>query len=168
MDVFFLEYIEVYRCPLCGKVSKNIIKNCPFPKFILALGEEGVTEEIRKVAGRKKTAQFIEMAKDSIGVNHVEESARLKLRLMLGTGAFEETDAGTGKGYGKCTEQDRLWEFLLSIKGIGVVKSEYNVVVDSSGKNKSGMKISKRGRKNLRDVLYQIALTMVVTNDELK
>ena len=44
----------------------------------------------------------------------------------------------------------------------------YNLVEDSSGKNKSGTKISKRGRKNLRCVLYQMAITMVATNDEMK
>ena len=82
-------------------------------------------------------------------------------------------------------------KFLLSIKGIGVVTlaaclgelgdptrfdnprqmsrmAGYNLVEDSSGKNKSRTKISKRGRKNLRSVLYQMALTMVATNDEMK
>ena len=82
-------------------------------------------------------------------------------------------------------------EFLLTIKGIGIVTlaaclgelgdptrfdnprqmsrmAGYNLVEDSSGKNKSGTKISKRGRKNLRSVLYQMALTMVATNDEMK
>ena len=44
----------------------------------------------------------------------------------------------------------------------------YNLVEDSSGKNKSGTKISKRGRKNLRNVLYQMALSMVATNEEMK
>ena len=44
----------------------------------------------------------------------------------------------------------------------------YNFVEDSSGKNKSRTEISKRGRKNLRSVLYQMALTMVATNDEIK
>lgn len=44
----------------------------------------------------------------------------------------------------------------------------YNLVEDSSGKNISGTKISKRGRKNLRSVLYQMALTMVATNEEMK
>ena len=46
--------------------------------------------------------------------------------------------------------------------------SGYNLVEDSSGKNKSGTKISKRGRKNLKSVLYQMALTMAATNDEMK
>lgn len=82
-------------------------------------------------------------------------------------------------------------KYLLSIKGIGVVSlatclgelgdpnrfdnprqmsrmAGYNLIEDSSGINKSGTKISKRGRKNLRGILYQIALTMVATNPEMK
>lgn len=74
-------------------------------------------------------------------------------------------------------------EYLLSIKGIGVVTlavclgelgdsakfdnprqmsrmTGYNLAEDSSGKNRSGTKISKRWRKNLRSALYQMALTM--------
>ena len=37
----------------------------------------------------------------------------------------------------------------------------YNLIEDSSGKNKTGTKISKRGRKNLRSELYRMALLMV-------
>ena len=44
----------------------------------------------------------------------------------------------------------------------------YNLVEDSSGKNISGTSISKRGRKNLRTVLYQMARTMVSVNTEMK
>ena len=168
MDEYFPEYGEVFKCPLSGKASRHILKTCPFPKFILELGEDGVTDEIKKAVkktvGRKKAAQLIETAKESIGVDYGEEAA------------LQKTDyAG----------------FLLSIKGIGVVTlaaclgelgnparfenprqmsrmAGYNLVEDSSGKNKSGTKISKRGRKNLRSVLYQMALIMVATNDEMK
>ena len=44
----------------------------------------------------------------------------------------------------------------------------YNLIENSSGENKSGTSISKRGRKNLRCVLYQISLTMVATNPEMR
>jgi len=44
----------------------------------------------------------------------------------------------------------------------------YNLVEDSSGKNKSGTVISKRGRAQLRSLLYQMALTMVAVNPEMK
>lgn len=44
----------------------------------------------------------------------------------------------------------------------------YNLVEDSSGKSKSGTCISKRGRKQLRSILYQMAFTMVHGNLEIK
>ena len=82
-------------------------------------------------------------------------------------------------------------EQLLGIKGIGVITAAsflgevrdplrfqnarqianyagYNLVEDSSGKSKSGTCISKRGRKQLRSVLYQMAFTMVGKNTEMK
>ena len=88
-------------------------------------------------------------------------------------------------------EKTGLSEYLLSIPGSGVVSmasvlgemgdplrfdnprqmsrmAGYNLVEDSSGKNKSGTCISKRGRKNLRCVLYKMALTMVAVNPEMK
>ena len=196
MDEYFPEYVEVFRCPLSGKASRHLLKVCPFPKFILELGEDGVTEEIKKAVkrtvGRKKAIQMVEAAKESIGVDYGEEAARLKLRLMLEE--LELLEKQTEELEGKMSDalhQTDYADFLLSIKGIGVVTlaacmgelgdpsrfenprqmsrmAGYNLVEDSSGKNKSGTKISKRGRKNLRSVLYQMALTMVATNDEMK
>ena len=196
MDEYFPEYEEVFKCPLSGKASRHILKTCPFPKFILELGEDGVTEEIKKAVkktvGRKKAAQLIETAKESIGVDYGEEAAGLKLRLMLEELELLEKQTEELEGQmADALHQTDYADFLLSIKGIGIVTlaaclgelgdptrfedsrqmsrmAGYNLVEDSSGKNKSGTKISKRGRKNLRCVLYQMALTMVATNDEMK
>jgi len=44
----------------------------------------------------------------------------------------------------------------------------YNLVEDSSGKSKSGTVISKRGRKNSRNILYQMAMVIVAVNNEMK
>ena len=196
MDEFFPEYAEVFKCPLSGKASRQILKSCPFPKFILALGEDGVTEEIRKAvkktAGKKKAVQLVEAAKESVGVDYGEEAARLKLRLMLEElELLEKQTEELERAMEAALQATDYAEFLLGIKGIGVVTlaaclgelgdptrfdnprqmsrmAGYNLVEDSSGKNKSGTKISKRGRKNLRSVLYQMALTMAATNEEMK
>ena len=196
MDEYFPEYEEVFKCPLSGKASRHILKTCPFPKFILEPGEDGVTDEIKKAVkktvGRKKAAQLIETAKESIGVDYGEEAAGLKLRLMLEELELLEKQTEELEGQmADALHQTDYADFLLSIKGIGIVTlaaclgelgdptrfedsrqmsrmAGYNLVEDSSGKNKSGTKISKRGRKNLRCVLYQMALTMVATNDEMK
>lgn len=71
MDEYFPEYGEVFKCPLSGKASRHILKTCPFPKFILELGEDGVTDEIKrsvkKTVGRKKAAQLIETQRNPSG-----------------------------------------------------------------------------------------------------
>lgn len=196
LDEFFPEYIEVFKCPLKGKASRHILKVCPFPKFIMELGEDGVTAEIKKAVkktvGRKKAQQLITVAEESIGVDYGEEAARLKLRLLIDELELLEQQAEEiEKQMSNALSKTDYAGFLLTIKGIGVVTlaaclgelgdptrfenprqmcrlAGYNLVEDSSGKNKSGTKISKRGRKNLRCVLYQMSLTMVATNDEMK
>ena len=44
----------------------------------------------------------------------------------------------------------------------------YNLVENSSGLHKSKTSISKRGRKNLRSILYKMALVLVCKNKEMK
>ena len=147
---------------------------------------------VKKTVGRKKAGQLVETAKGYIGVDYGEESVRVKLRLMLEELELPKKQTEEQEGQMETALQKTDYaEYLLSIKGIGVVMlaaclgelgdptrfdsprqmsrmAGYNLVEDSSGKNKSGTKISKRGRKNLRSVLYQMALTMVATNDEMK
>lgn len=196
LDEFFPEYVDVFKNPLKGKASRHILKTCPFPKFITELGEDGVTKEIKmavkKTVGRKKARQLVEAAQESIGVDYGEEAARLKLSLLIDELELLEQQTEELEKQMSCALSETDYaEFLLTIKGIGIVTlaaclgelgdptrfdnprqmsrmAGYNLVEDSSGKNKSGTKISKRGRKNLRSVLYQMALTMVATNEEMK
>ncbi len=110
----------------------------------------------------------------------IEELELLTKQLEQIKNAMEIALANTG-----------LKELILSISGVGVVTvasflgeigdllrfehprqinkiAGYNLVEDSSGNNKSKTSISKRGRKNLRNVLYQMARTMVAKNNEMK
>lgn len=196
IDEYFPEIVTVFKEPLKGKTSMQILKSCPFPALILELGVDGVLAEIRKAVtktvGRKKAEQLVETAKTSIGVSYGIASAKLKLELMIAElellnrqliqieGAMDQALAVTG-----------FKEIILSIPGIGVVTAAsflgeigdpmrfesprqiskmagYNLIEDSSGKSKSGTIISKRGRKNLRNILYQMAISMVLVNSEMK
>ena len=196
MDEYFPEIVTVFKKPLKGKASMQILKSCPFPSLILELGVDGVLAEIKKAVkktvGRKKAEQLVETAKTSIGVSYGIASAKLKLELMIEElellnrqlvqieEAMDQALADTG-----------FRETILGIPGIGVVTAAsflgeigdpmrfdhprqiskmagYNLVEDSSGKSKSGTVISKRGRKNLRNILYQMAMTMVAINPEMK
>ncbi|HBK69390.1 MAG TPA: IS110 family transposase [Firmicutes bacterium] len=196
MDEYFPEIVTVFKKPLKGKASMQILKSCPFPSLILELGVDGVLAEIKKAVkktvGRKKAEQLVETAKTSIGVTYGIASAKLKLELMI-----EELELLTKQLAQIETSMELVLadtgfgEIILGIPGMGVVTAAsflgeigdpmrfdnprqisrmagYNLVEDSSGKNKSGTAISKRGRKNLRSVLYQIAITMVAVNDEMK
>ncbi len=196
LDEYFPEFVAVFKCPFKGKASMQIMKTCPFPPLILELGVDGVLAEIKKVVkktvGLKKARQLVETAKESVGVNYGITSAKLKLELMI-----EELELLTRqlerieRAMEKALADTGMKETILSIPGIGTVTAAsfigeigdplrfnhprqiskmagYNLVEDSSGKNQSGTSISKRGRKNLRNVLYQMAMTMVAVNTEMK
>jgi transposase len=196
LDEYFPELTEVFKYPLKGKASRQVLKICPFPSLILSLGEAGVLSEIKKAVkrsvGLKKVRELLRAASESVGVDYgiesshqrlqglVEELEMIERRLAAIESSMEEQLAATGYS-----------ESLLSIKGIGVVTAAeflgevgdplrfddwrqianyegYNLVEDSSGKNKSGTVISKRGRSQLRSILYQMAFTMVGHNAEMK
>ena len=196
LDEYFPEIETVFKSPLTGKASLQILKSCPFPALILKMSVDEIVDELRKAVkktvGRKKAQQLHDAAKTSIGVGYGIESAKLKIGLMveeleLLTNQLERLEvelkkALTATGYAA---------IILRVPGIGVVTAAsflgeignpmrfanprqisrmagYNLVEDSSGKNKSGTVISKRGRRNLRSVLYQMAFTLVAVNKEMK
>jgi len=196
LDEYFPEIWTVFKNPFKGKASRQILRTCPFPAYILAMGEIGVLAEVKKAVkktvGIKKVCQLIAAAQSSIGVDYGLESSKFRFNLLLDElemiekqlteieSAMERTLSSTGYA-----------EQILSVNGIGVVMAAsflgevgdplrfqsarqianyagYNLTEDSSGKNKSGTCISKRGRSQLRSILYQMAFTMVGKNDEMK
>jgi transposase len=196
LDEYFPEIWEVFANPLTGKASRQVLKSCPFPSLIIAMGEIGVMREIKKAVkksvGIKKVRELIETARTSVGVTYGLESARLRLEQLL-----DELEMVEKQLFGIETSMEQKLsatgyaERLLSIKGIGVVTAAsflgevgdplrfrdarqianyagYNLVEDSSGKSKSGTCISKRGRSQLRSLLYKMAFTMVGQNAEMK
>ena len=196
MDEYFPEIKTVFKNPLKGKASLQILKSCPFPSLIIELGVDGVLAEIKKAVkktvGRKKAEELIEAAKNSIGVGYGLLSAKLRLGLIIEelellTIQLDLIEAAMEVALGKTGFK----EIILSIPGIGVITAAsflgeigdplrfdnprqiskmagYNLVEDSSGKSKSGTVISKRGRKNLRSILYRMAMVMVAVNEEMK
>lgn len=196
LDQYFPEFSMVFKNPLEGKVSLQILKSCPFPVFIKELGVDGILTEIRKevkrTVGRNKAEQLLNTARVSVGINYGLVAARQDLNIKL-----EQLDLFmrqldiVERSMEQALLQTGYSELMLSIKGIGVVSlarllgeigdpmrfdsprqihrlAGYNLVEDSSGKNKSGTVISKRGRSGLRALLYIMAMGMVVHNNEMK
>lgn len=155
----------------------HILKTCSIMALILELGEEGILTEIKsavkKTVDRKKVKQLLEVAQNSIGADYGESSAVFRIRqYMIELEMIENQLVKVGEQMKEALEKTGLSEYLLSIQGIGVVSmasvfgemgdplrlenprqmsrmARYNLVEDSSGKNKSGTCISKREHKNL-------------------
>jgi len=196
LDEYFPEIWTVFKHPLKGKASRQVLRSCPFPNLILKLGEEGVLVEIKKAVkktvGLKKVRQLIKAAEESIGVGYGLEASHMKLCWLLDElDLIEKQLVEVEQEMEKALYQTGYAEQILAIKGIGVVTAAsflgevgdplrfqnarqianyagYNLVEDSSGKSKSGTCISKRGRKQLRSILYLMAFTMVGNNAEMK
>lgn len=196
LDEYFPEIWTVFKKPLKGKASRQVLRSCPFPALILSLGEDGVLAEIKKAVkktvGIKKVRELMKAAEVSIGVEYGLESAKIRLCWLFDELELMEKQLGElEQSMENTLYQTGYAERILGIKGIGIVTAAsflgevgdplrfqnarqianyagYNLVEDSSGKSKSGTCISKRGRKQLRSVLYQMAFTMVGTNDEMK
>ena len=196
LDEYFPEIKEVFKNPLTGKASWQVLKSCPFPALILEIGENGILEEIKKAVkktvGNKKVKLLISVAKGSVGVRYGIESSKFRLRQLIDElEMIEKQLAEIEELMEKLLCATGYAEMLLSIKGIGIITAArflgevgnplrfddarqianyagYNLKEDSSGKSKSGTVISKRGRSRLRGLLYQMAFTMVNCNPEMK
>jgi len=196
LDEYFPELFEVFKNPLTGKASRQVLRSSPFPLIILALGEMKVLAEIKKAVKRtvgiKKVRELIEAAKTSVGVAYGLESARLRLEQLLDELEMVERHAALiESAMEQMLQLTGYYESFMSIKGIGIVTAAsflgevgdplrfsdprqianyagYNLIENSSGKSKSGTSISKRGRSQLRSLLYKMAFTMVGQNAEMK
>jgi transposase len=196
LDEYFPEFSSVFKCPLKGKASLHLLKTCPLPTHLLVLGADGVLAEVKKAVkksvGQKKVSALLVAARDSVGVSYGLESARMQLRMLV-----EELEFLASQLEQMETRMSELLEhtgykkLLLGIQGVGIIfaasflgeigdpmrfenprqihrMAGYNLVENSSGQSKSGTSISKRGRKQLRALLYRMALVMVSKNSELK
>ena len=87
MDEYFPEIKEVFKNPLTGKASRQVLKSCPFPALILEHGEDGVLEEIKKAVkktiGSKKVKLLMAVAEESIGVGYGIGSSKFRLWQLI-------------------------------------------------------------------------------------
>lgn len=194
-SIYFPEYRKVYR-KTDAISGLMILRVAPLPEDIMALGMDGVNRIWRKAKlraiGMKRAASLVEAAKQSIGLKTAGEAARLELSILL-----EEYDAKQMRLEEIMSLIEKLMEEipeakrLQEIKGIGVktvsgflaevgdIRRFGNpkqlqkyaglaIVDNSSGKHKGRTTISRRGRKRLRYLLFEAALSLVATNAEFR
>lgn len=195
MMIFFPEYKDAFG-ELDSVFALVLLKEAPFPKDILALGEEGVKKiwHEAKLRGRgySRARKIIESARVSVGLTEGNDARRRAVRWFVNA-MLEleiELNAVEAELHRRCLEIPYA-ENLLEINGIGentlsgilaeigditrfddakeIQKlSGLGLVECSSGKHKGETKISHRGRKRLRYWLCLAAKSAVSHANEFR
>lgn len=128
VDEYFPEFSSVFKHPLKGKASLHLLKTCPFPCHLLALGADGVLTEVKravkKTVGKKKVAALMTAAEDSVGVTYGLESARMQLRMLVEELEFLAKQlAETEQKMEELLGYTGYKEHLLGIHGVGIISA---------------------------------------------
>lgn len=194
-SIFFPNYKDVYR-NVNAVSGLMILKEAPLPTDIVRLGVDGVNRIWRDAklrgVGLKRARNLVTAAEHSIGSREAQEAARMELRILLSD--YERYTARETELMAMIVEKIKEVPFadkLLEIKGIGLktvigfvaevgnIKrfddpkqiqklAGYAIVKNASGKHNGESHISYRGRKRLRYVLYEAAVSVVSHSPEFK
>lgn len=194
-SIYFPEYKDVYRDTKAVS-GRMVLQMAPLPEDIRKLGVDGVNRIWRDAklrgVGMKRAKTLVTAAEHSIGSKESPEAARIELRMLL-----QDIDVYAARVEELLSLLDaKLKEIpnidkLLKIKGIGKITvsgfiaevgdirrfddpkqllklAGYAIIANESGKYKGESRISYRGRKRPRYVLYEAALSLVARNPEFR
>lgn len=194
-DRYFPEYTKVYK-QWNKKTLLWIIKKYRFPILIAKLDPEKIyleiKKDIKKGIGRTKVKEIIDAAKTSIGITEGLKSASIEFDYLISKyekftddlinldiyiqeliQGYDETSRikdingiGLNTAAGLISELGAISQYkspkqLSKMAGLSLVE-------DSSGKKRGKRVISKRGRSNLRKLLYQCIVSMLRHNKEFQ
>ncbi len=192
-NIYFPEYKTVYG-NLDAVSGMLVLKTAPLPKDILTLGVDGIDKIWRdaklRAVGKKRAQTLMNAAEHSVGSKEGAIAARVEIRMLIED--YESRNARLQEVMALIEELVKkipMTEKLLAIKGVGIktvsgflaevgdisrFKSPKELqklaglalVENSSGKHKGETTISRRGRKRLRYLLFEVAMSLVSKNRE--
>jgi len=194
LKIYFPEYLAVYKS-FASESGLTVLETAPLPQDVVKLGAEGVNrlwrEKKLRAVGMKRAQTLVEAAQNSIGLDG-GVCARMEMQLLLEDYRAKEVqlDKVTAVLETEALKVPHA-EKLLSIKGVGLITvagflSEVGDIrrfnspkqiqklaglelkENSSGKHRGRTSISKRGRKRLRKILFQVMLPMLQNNAEFR
>ena len=194
-SIYFPNYKDVYGN--VGAISGlMILRTAPLPEDIVKLGVDGVNQIWRDArlrgVGIKRAKALVEAAEHSVGSRDAQEAARIELQILLSD--YDRQTKREAELMALINEKIREVPYidkLLEIRGVGLktvigfvaevgdIKrfddpkqiqklSGYAIVKNQSGKHKGESHISYRGRKRLRYVLYEAAVSVVSHSPEFR
>jgi len=193
--IYFPEYKSVYG-DLGAASGRMVLKVAPLPEDIIKLGAEGVNQIWRDAklrgVGMKRAKTLVTAAGHSVGSKEAPEAARMELRnLLKDMDVYASREDELLQGIEEKLKEIPYIDKLLAIKGIGIATvsgfiaevgdigrfdnpkqlqklAGYAIVANESGKHSGESRISHRGRKRLRYVLYEAAVSLIGKNAEFR
>jgi transposase len=192
-NIYFPEYRTVYG-NIDAISGMMVLKQAPLPDDILTLGVDGINRIWRdaklRAVGKKRAQTLVTAAEHSVGSKEGATAARMEIRMLIED--YESRNARLQEIMtliDELVKQIPMAEKLLGIKGVGIKTvsgflaevgdiNRFNnpkelqklaglaIVENSSGKHKGETTISRRGRKRLRYLLFEVAMSLVAKNRE--
>jgi len=196
LSIHFPEYLGIYtRFDAASGLA--VLEKAPLPKDIIALGVSGIRKiwHDKKLRGRGVTEDrakiLVEAAHNSVGLDGGYGTKSELYMLLEENHLWASQLENVNKVLEEAIHQVKYVDRLQKIKGIGTVtiagfiaevgdirrfKSPKQIqkyaglelVENSSGKHKGRSRISKRGRRNLRKILYQVMIPLLARNKEFR
>lgn len=193
--IYFPEYKGIYT-HIDAKGGMLVLKTAPTPEEIIKLGVDGVIQIWKEAKlrgnGHKKAMLIVNAASQSIGLTKGLEEARMEIQDLIEDYELQmKRLEKVNSLIENLCKQIKYVDKLLEIKGIGIITvagfiaevgditrfdnakelqklAGLELVADSSGKHNGKTRISKRGRKRLRYLLVQAAVSVIGKNDEFR
>ena len=195
LDEYFPELALIWNDVTCP-TSLRIMKKAAFPVEILRVSKSALISVIKEASsgteGDKLANELVKAAQSSVGVREGQRTAKSRLLRLIGELEFYQSRLAEVEAELEAVmAKSESGAILQSMRGIGVVISAaflgevgdidrfddwkqirrlagLNLVEDSSGKQKSKTKISKRGRPYLRYMLYMAGSSGCMHNAEMR
>lgn len=195
LDRYFPEFTQVF--PSFGKMALAALECTPFPSDLHQKHPDEVLALYRKVEGlkspqRPKAVRLIEVATHSIGVTEGLEMARMEIATLVRRyhQLEEEIEIITERLVG-LVQTSIDYEWLSTVPGLGdttivdllaeigsfshyedprqlIKLAGLTLRENSSGLHKGQKRISKRGRRKLRALLFRVMMPMIRHNEAFR
>lgn len=194
-DRYFPEFSEIF-CSL-GKMALAVLEFTPFPADIAGRTAEELVEVYRQSKGltspqKPKIRKLLEVARHSIGVTEGTQMARFEIATLVRRyRQLEEEIAALDGELTALVQTTMEYQWMKTVVGLGdatlvdllaeigsfahyrdprqlIKLAGLTLKEHSSGQHKGQKRISKRGRKRLRSVLFRAMIPLIRHNEAFR
>jgi transposase len=195
LDRYFPEFTQVF--PSFGKMALAVLECTPFPSDLHEKQPDEVLSLYREVEGlkspqRPKATRLIEVAAHSIGVTEGREMARYEIATLVRRyHQLEQEIQDITQRLVELVQTSVEYEWLSTVQGLGdttivdllaeigsfshyqdprqlIKLAGLTLRENSSGQHKGRKRISKRGRRKLRALLFRVMMPMIRHNEAFR